>query len=246
MSCCLNVSITLFFGSSNSQGSQIANYWALSSTPSVALDHQWTRGETKKVLHAQTLSLWQKEWAASVNGQFTRRFFPDIASAYVLKERPTNNITSQVLTGHCVLNGHQHRFGFISSPLCVCSLAPETIEHFLFECTFHADARVCFKARVQEAGSSWPPPLALIPQSSLVWKAAFKFIKTSNRFKFPLSRSQDVRVDGSQFCTILCPLPNSPIQLPSLNSIDSPHVGLIELSRNTVLPEPSVLPVSPR
>ena len=141
MSCCLNGSITLFFGSSNSQGSQIANYWALSSTPSVALDHQWTRGETKKVLHAQTLSLWQKEWAASVNGQFTRRFFPDIASAYVLKERPTSNITSQVLTGHCVLNGHQHRFGFIFSPLYACSLAPETIEHFLFECTFCLDRR---------------------------------------------------------------------------------------------------------
>lgn len=138
----------------------------------------------------KALALWNKEWVSCSNGLATRLFFPDVASAAVLVERQTCALTSQILTGHCALNWHQCRFGFVSSSLCDCGLAPETVEHFLFACPRHSAARHYLEACVLAAGLSWPPQLSLIPLSAEVWKALRYYLKSTNRLSLSRLRAE--------------------------------------------------------
>ncbi len=93
--------------------------------------------------------------------------------------------TTQVLTGHSYLNYFLANIKVVDSHVCACKEETETIHHFLFSCRLHDDRRSVFRNAVDMANLSWPPKLADIPQSKLLWEAMESFIKQTKRLNKP-------------------------------------------------------------
>ena len=120
-------------------------------------------------------------WSSSQKGETTRNFFPNVKAARILMtKRPSNKIT-QILTGHCVLNAHQHRFGFIEDPSCSCGEPLESLHHFLFFCPTYNVIRKVFRDISLEVYNIWPPELSMIPRSEALWRAMKSFVVNSKR-----------------------------------------------------------------
>jgi hypothetical protein len=82
---------------------------------------------------------------------------PDVASAHVIGALDLKTWVVQIITGHCALNAHQYRFGFLADPACRCGDQSESVEHFLFVCPLYD--RAGFKTKSLAELSQWPPPL---------------------------------------------------------------------------------------
>lgn len=139
------------------------------------------------------LALWSLQWQTSNSGSITRKFFPSVESAGSIKDKSLSSQLSQILTGHCLLNAHMHRFNLANSPMCGCGQAHETIEHFLFICPAHASVRRPFQLLCETELSQWPPTPSAVAQSNRLWAAMTSFIRKSNRLVF--KRSKRSRVD---------------------------------------------------
>lgn len=100
-------------------------------------------------------------------------------SASVISSLNLSAQLAQVITGHCVLNAHQNRFGFRDDPGCECGAEEESVEHFLFYCPKYV--RDDFIIASLEAIGRWPPSLAGIPEDWSLWLEMNKFIKGSKR-----------------------------------------------------------------
>ena len=98
----------------------------------------------------------------------------------LMTKRPSNKIT-QMLTGHCVLNAHQHRFGFIENPSCSCDEPIESLPHFIIFCPTYNVIRKVFHDISLELYNIWPPELSMIPWSEALWRAMKSFVVNSKR-----------------------------------------------------------------
>jgi hypothetical protein len=97
-----------------------------------------------------------EEWLSSAP-TCTKLLFPDVASAHVIGALDLKTWVVQIITGHCALNAHQYRFGFLADPACRCDDQSESVEHFLFVCPLYD--RAGFKTQSLAELSQWPPPL---------------------------------------------------------------------------------------
>ena len=111
-------------------------------------------------------------------------FFPEVASAALLLRHRSNAVTFQLLSGHCALNSHQHRFGFSASPACLCGHNNETLAHYLFSCPLFSLLRQNLKDTAVSNNISWPPSLCEFPKSSVLFNALTLFVKKSKRLMF--------------------------------------------------------------
>ena len=93
-----------------------------------------TTKDRKNELHSTVRNLWNSEWHQLLKGSTTKRFFPTIVDAHSIKSRSLPSHLSQILTGHSLLNDHQYRLNFVTSPECACGCNIENIDHFLFHC----------------------------------------------------------------------------------------------------------------
>ena len=170
---------TVFSGlPSNSAGYLVAVSLAKKKTPCrIAADFYPVsniRWKIKKCLDTN----WEAEWLSSgLSG--TKAFFPDVASASVIRTLDLKPWMVHIITGHCALNVHQNRFGFLNDSHCRCGDPMETVEHFLFHCPLFD--RSDFKTQSILETSQWPPPLSAIPQSPALWAKLSSFIKKSKR-----------------------------------------------------------------
>lgn len=94
-------------------------------------------------------------------------FFPNVESARGIGSIKLSAQMAQVITGHCSLNAHQHRFRFRVDPGCECGAAQETVKHFLFYCP--KNGRDDFVLAYPKATDVWPPSLARIPEDRFLW-----------------------------------------------------------------------------
>ena len=120
---------------------------------------------TKNVISAFLAEIWNKKGISSPNGATTRLFFPEVTSAALLLRHRSNAVTFQLLSGHCALNSHQHRFGFSASPACLCGHNNETLAHYLFSCSLFSLLRQNLKDTVVSNNISCPPSLCEFPKS---------------------------------------------------------------------------------
>jgi hypothetical protein len=167
-----------------------------SSSPGCVLARLWadrpTRGDPNaealpsKSLAAKAFSaflteVWNKELTSSPNGATTRLFFPEVTSAALLLRHRSNAVTFQLLSGHCALNSHQHRFGFSASPACACGHSFESISHFLFDCPNFSQLRQSLFLTTSANDLRWPPTLSTFPTCIPLWHALVVFITKSKR-----------------------------------------------------------------
>lgn len=147
-----------------------------------------TLAHTKDVIRRLLSRQWEAEWAGSSKGSFTRLFFPTIRDANMIASNNLSSPLTQILTGHSLLNAHQHRFNFKLSPACLCGHPAETTEHFLFDCSLYTELRQSFRKASLSELALWPPSLASIPQSDALWSEFRRFINKTNRLLFYCNR----------------------------------------------------------
>ena len=68
---------------------------------------------------------WQKEWNASIKGEITKSFFPDVGDRKSKRLQMNIKLLTMV-TGHGTLRTYYHRFKIINDPVCVCKTGPQT------------------------------------------------------------------------------------------------------------------------
>ena len=124
------------------QGNEIADELAKEATksgfigpqPYTYLPHSSVRAaiaEWARQLHI-------KEWANTVGCKNSKSFIPgpskSNAKIIISMGRKKLRLLTQILTGHCHLNGHLAKMGLISAATCECGAGPETVSHFLGAC----------------------------------------------------------------------------------------------------------------
>ena len=109
-----------------SMGTKIYFFLAANPTsPAILLARFWSRSSNtmsdflknspqhpKGLIKTHLVANWNREWINSKTGESTREFFPSVHSFRALLKLKSNALTTQMITGHCLLNKHQHRFGF--------------------------------------------------------------------------------------------------------------------------------------
>ena len=89
------------------------------------------------------------------------------------------SILTQLRTNHVPLQSYLHRFKLTDSPVCPhCNVHPETVTHYLFHCTKHANHRAQLRRDLKP--NTRLDMGILGDKKSLA--ALFKFIKATNRF----------------------------------------------------------------
>ena len=126
--------------------------------------------------------LWEKEWTVdTLKGAITKKFFPAPVDAKCMKGVYISHQITQLLTGHCQLNQHFLKIKKIQSPLCDCYVEEESIEHFLFSCCRFESQRKVLKEACEKKEKKYPPSLAAVVKSAVIWKEVLKFIKETRR-----------------------------------------------------------------
>ena len=124
-------------------------------------------------------SEWDEEWLSSAP-TCIKLFFPDVASAQVIGALDLKHLMVQIITGHCALNAHQYRFGFLADPVCCCGDQSESVEHFFFVCPLYD--RTGFKTQSMAELSQWPPQLHSIPVLSCGLNSRVLFFEAKGFF----------------------------------------------------------------
>lgn len=123
-----------------------------------------------------------KEWTEDkIKGAITRKFFPAPVDAHRLKGVYISHQVTQLLTGHCQLNQQSFKLKKIQSPICDCGSEEESIEHFLFTCSRFTAQRKFLKEACEKKEKNYPPSLAAVAKSAVIWKEVLKFIKETRR-----------------------------------------------------------------
>ena len=136
----------------------------------------------KPIIRKEVLDLWEAEWTESTDKNINcKQFFPKPGNARVLRRSMITYELTQVLTGHCRLNFYLHKINRKSSPRCACGATEETVTHFVFECTNHANHRMDFQALCVAEFHRYPPQLSDIASNVNIWKSFVTFITSTKR-----------------------------------------------------------------
>uniref|UniRef100_A0A2S2NWN6 Retrovirus-related Pol polyprotein from type-1 retrotransposable element R1 4 n=1 Tax=Schizaphis graminum TaxID=13262 RepID=A0A2S2NWN6_SCHGA len=98
-----------------------------------------------------TLDMWQRSWAYSRKGQWTRRLIPDVRRWHdkLLPNVPTTFRVTQALKGHGCFQYYLNRMRRAASAVCVqCGSAVDTVQHTLLTCVYWELYRVALADRL--------------------------------------------------------------------------------------------------
>ena len=82
-------------------------------------------------------------------------------------------VLMQVLTGHNDLNYFLHKLGLVESPMCLCGMREETVEHVVGECLMYIERRKRILNQFVISPTNF---------SSLNFKKLLKFLGETERF----------------------------------------------------------------
>ncbi|VDO13798.1 unnamed protein product, partial [Brugia timori] len=84
---------------------------------------------------------WQRRWATSSTGEWTRELFPSIQARASARLPNIDFWLGQALTGHGVFASFLHRFRRRDSPNCPCGATDQTAKHVLRFCRLYSAGR---------------------------------------------------------------------------------------------------------
>ena len=109
----------------------------------------------KSIITDRLWEKWDIEWKHDDKRNLaiiTREFFPSIQNARFLQRCFLYHETSQILTGHCLLNHYLYNIRKITSPACKCGAPDETVHHFVFNCQIYHLEREILLSSFRKAG----------------------------------------------------------------------------------------------
>lgn len=126
----------------------------------------------------ELLDAWQARWAATQNGRWTYRIFPEVRKRLKLPLALGHEVT-QFLSGHGNFRAKLAGFDLQPTPLCVCGDGEEDVAHVLFDCALHIDHRAHLELAVHRSGYLWPCDPAVLVSTKSIYCALVKFAKTA-------------------------------------------------------------------
>ena len=84
--------------------------------------------------------LYLKQFRANISDKFSQE----------IKNRRTSVVIYRLRTGHAGLMSYLHRFDLSNTDLCPHCLVPETIEHYLLQCSYFATQRNQLITKLQQ------------------------------------------------------------------------------------------------
>lgn len=69
----------------------------------------FSKAVTISAFQSTLIVWWDDEWANEQKGKLTKQFFPSIRDAAIMQKGIIHHQMTQILTGHCKLNYHQHK-----------------------------------------------------------------------------------------------------------------------------------------
>jgi ribonuclease HI len=133
-------------------------------------------------LHRVTMKIWAERWASSAKAPITRSFLPTIESATLVANLDLPIHVTQLLSGHSKLRSFLFKSACVPSPVCLCGIDEETVEHFLFHCTLHDRFRSYFKATSLRHCHMWPPRLCDIARCKPLLVSLISFVQSTKIF----------------------------------------------------------------
>ena len=136
------------------QAAKHAQWWSQQCNPKLIQqinDNPFVK--SIKDIHKETQAYWDNQWQSNSN------YFPSNSKIWCMKILPTlddaidfNRLLqklspylvkpiSRLASGYCNLRAPQFKWKLVNSPNCLHCKVPETIEHYLFECTKFDDIR---------------------------------------------------------------------------------------------------------
>ena len=120
--------------------------------------------------------VWQREWEATPNGNWTRRLIPHIETWVKRTHGELDYFLTQLMSGHGNYAAYLHRFDIIDSGECAICQVEETPEHKFFECKATENHR---KKLEETAGRVTPENLvAILTRSPEHWKEVARWAKS--------------------------------------------------------------------
>lgn len=97
----------------------------------------------KSQIRLRTLDEWNRRYQKGETAAVTKLFFPDIKQAHkTIRKIKTDNIITQLLTGHGGFSEYLHRFKCKEDPSCICEPGvSETVQHVIFDCPMYQKKR---------------------------------------------------------------------------------------------------------
>jgi len=125
--------------------------------------------------------IWSTQWTETSKASVTRAFFPTIDSTKKITNLELPRQVVQLFSGHCRLRSFLFKIACAPSPICLCGIDEETVEHHIFFCSQFNPERVRFKEICLSLCKMWPPPLADIARRKPLLAAFITFISKSHR-----------------------------------------------------------------
>jgi ribonuclease HI len=141
--------------------------------------------ELKSVLTEDFLTQWQLLYNELEVGQIYRLMFPQVTSSIKFSHNNRHLETSltQLRVGHNRLKFSQYKRTFSDSPNCTTCLEPETVEHFLFDCSRFNDARVDMYMKFKDSHIPYTLENCL-GECSLAAEYTYKYICDTRRLLY--------------------------------------------------------------
>lgn len=133
----------------NERADELAKQAALKNKKAPAYDRV-PLSFAKRTTRQATLDKWQERYSHAETASVTKIFFSDIRKAKsTLEKMDTNNILTQMFTGHGGFRQYLHRFKLADSPFCVCDdQSEETVVHILAHCPRYGYDRLSCEHRM--------------------------------------------------------------------------------------------------
>ena len=90
--------------------------------------------EFKNLIDGVSLSLWDSQWASSISGRFTFKFFNSIQSRISRPWICSRGPLARFLSGHSICEEYFDRFNISKGRLCPCDSPSRGLLHDLFDC----------------------------------------------------------------------------------------------------------------
>ena len=119
----------------NEKADRLANLGANRPEPDHEIDFEL--GEAYAEVDRYVMEMWQNHWDNEPTGSFYRRLVPKVGgtSRMLFSTRQYETAATRLRFGKCRLNAYLHQIGLHETGHCDRCNVPETVEHFLFDCT---------------------------------------------------------------------------------------------------------------
>jgi ribonuclease HI len=127
------------------------------------------------------LKIWQNEWSTNKKGRAYFEIEPMVTDKikYTNRSREQESCITRLRLGKCYLNSYLHKISVHDTGLCQCCNEPETIHHFVCECTHNRELTSRLKSQCRSLKT--PFTVQVVLSNTKLSNTLYSHIKSEQR-----------------------------------------------------------------